>query len=65
MKLYRECPRLNLRKHWFTQRVVQNWNSLMLDEVEAGKHHALKQGIIKLEVARKSVTERDIYATQI
>ena len=42
MKLYRECPRLNLRKHWFTQRVVQNWNSLTLDEVEAGETSCFK-----------------------
>ena len=61
MKLYKEYSRLNLRKNWFSQRVVQKWNSLTKDEVEAKKTSDFKAQYDKLEASRNEVLENDIY----
>ena len=61
MKLYKEYSRLNLRKNWFSQRVVQKWNSLTVDEVEAKKTSDFKAQYDKLEASRNEVLENDIY----
>ena len=61
MKLYKEYSRLNLRKNWFSQRVVQKWNSLTKDEVEADKTSGFKAEYDKLEASRKEAEEDDIY----
>ena len=41
-KIYRKFSRLNVRKNWFTQRVIPKWNSLTSDEVEANKTSCFK-----------------------
>ena len=41
-KLYPKYARLNVRKHWFTQRVIAKWNSLSQDEVVANKTSCFK-----------------------
>ena len=61
MKLYKEYSRLNLRKNWFSHRVVQKWNSLTKDEVEAKKTSEFKAQYDKLEASRKEAVENDIY----
>ena len=60
-KLYPKYARLNLRKHWFTQRVIAKWNSLSQDEVVANKTSSFKARYDRKEAERKRVVESDIY----
>ena len=60
-KLYPKYARLNLRKHWFTQRVIAKWNSLSQDEVVANKTSSFKARYDKQEAERKRLVESDIY----
>ena len=60
-KLYPKYARLNLRKNWFTQRVISKWNSLTQEEVVANKTSCFKARYDKKEAERKSVIESDIY----
>ena len=59
-KLYPKYARLNLRKHWFMQRVIAKWNTLrtMMQEI---RHHVSRQDMIKKEAEQKRVAESDIY----
>ena len=60
-KLYRKYTRLNVRKNWFTQRVIKKWNSLTEKEVTAGKTSCFKARYDKMEMERKAARENDIY----
>ena len=60
-KIYRRGSRLNVRKHWFTQRVAAKWNGLTSGEVEANKTSSFKAKYDKCEVARQNELSRDIY----
>ena len=60
-KIYRKGSRLNVRKHWFTQRVAAKWNGLTSGEVEANKTSSFKAKYDKCEVARQNALSRDIY----
>ena len=60
-KLYPKYARLNLRKHWFMQRVIAKWNSLSQDEVVANKTSCFKARYDKKEAERRRVAESDIY----
>ena len=61
-KVYREHSRLNLRKYWFTQRVVPKWNQLSTREVEANKTSGFKVNFDRREEERQEIRGRDIYA---
>ena len=63
-KLYRKYSRLNVRKYWFTQRVIPKWNSLTKEEVEVNKTSCFKARYDKKEAERKLATERDIYVRE-
>jgi len=43
MKLYKRCCRLDVRKFFFCQRVVNNWNSLPEDVVKAPSVNSFKK----------------------
>ena len=58
-KLYPKYARLNLRKHWFTQRVIAKWNSLSQDEVAANKTSRFKTSYDKKEAEWKRIVESD------
>ena len=60
-KLYRKYTRLNVRKNWFTQRVIKKWNSLTEKEVTAEKTSCFKARYDKMEMERKAARENDIY----
>ena len=60
-KLYRKYTRLNVRKNWFTQRVITKWNSLTTEEVESNKTSGFKRRYDRKEAERRLVVERDIY----
>ena len=60
-KLYKKYTRLNMRKNWFTQRVITKWNGLTTEEVESNKTSAFKRRYDKKEAERRLVAERDIY----
>ena len=61
MKLHKKYSRLNMRKNWFTQRVITKWNSLTTNEVESNKTSSFKRRYDKKEAERRLVVERDIY----
>ena len=61
MKIYRKYSRLDVRKYFFSQRVVKKWNMLSLDEVEAGKTSDFKAKYDKKEKERSAARENDIY----
>ena len=46
-KLFRQRSRLNVRKHFFTQRVVNFWNALPSDVVKANSTNTFKNRIDK------------------
>ena len=52
---------MNVRKNWFTQRVIPKWNSLTADEVEANKTSSFKARYDKREAERFARAKRDIY----
>ena len=60
-KVYRKYSRLNIRKHWFTQRVVPKWNQLSSSEVEANKTSSFKARYDRRESARQGEMIRDNY----
>ena len=60
-KVYRKYSRLNIRKHWFTQRVVPKWNQLSSSEVEANKTSSFKARYDRRESARQGEMNRDNY----
>ena len=60
-KVFKKFSRLNVRKNWFTQRVVTKWNSLTTEEVESNKTSSFKRRYDKKEAERKAAVERDIY----
>ena len=60
-KVYRKYSRLNIRKHWFTQRVVPKWNQLSSSEVEANKTSSFKARYDRRESARQGEMSRDTY----
>ena len=59
--MYKKYTRLNVRKNWFTQRVITKWNGLTTEEVESNKTSAFKRRYDKKEAERRLVAERDIY----
>ena len=61
MKLHKKYSRLNMRKNWFTQRVINKWNSLTIEEVESNKTSSFKRRYDKKEAERRLVVEKDIY----
>ena len=60
-KLYRKYSRLNVRKYWFSQRVVAKWNKLSLEEVTADKTSCFKARYDKKEKERVAALVNDIY----
>ena len=60
-KVYRKYSRLNIRKYWFTQRVVPKWNQLTAGEVEANKTSSFKANYDRRERDRQGIRGRDIY----
>ena len=62
MKIYRKYTRLAVRKYFFFQRVVEKWNTLTLNEVEARKSSGFKIMYEKKEKERATARENDIYA---
>ena len=60
MKIYRKYSRLDVRKYFFSQRVVKKWNMLTLSEVEARKTSGFKTMYDKKE-ERATARENDIY----
>ena len=60
-KVFKKYSRLNVRKNWFTQRVITKWNSLTTEEVESNKTSSFKRRYDKKEAERRAVVERDIY----
>ena len=60
-KLYRKYSRLNVRKYWFSQRVVAKWNKLSLEEVIADKTSCFKARYDRNEKERVATLVNDIY----
>ena len=60
-KIYRKNSRLNIRKHWFTQRVAPKGNGLTSEEMEANETSSFKAKYEKREEARQRELRRDIY----
>ena len=61
MKIYRKYSRLDVRKYFFSQRVVEKWNMLSLSEVEPRKTSGFKTMYDKKEKERATAIENDIY----
>ena len=61
MKIYRKYSCLDVRKYFFSQRVVKKWNMLTLSEVEARKTSEFKTMYDKKEKERAAARESDIY----
>ena len=61
MKIYRGFSRLNVRKYWFTQRVIPKWNQLTSGKVGANKTSSFKARYDKNEKDRQGERDRDIY----
>ena len=51
-KVYRKYSKLNIRKYYFSQRVVKNWNTLTEEEVNAKKTGEFKRKYDKKEAER-------------
>ena len=60
-KIYWKYSRLNIRKNWFSQRVITKWNSLSLKEVQAEKTSCFKTRYDKQEKERVATREASIY----
>ena len=61
MKIYRKYSRLNIRKYWFSQRVITKWNSLSRKEVQAENTSCFKTRYDKQEKERVATREASIY----
>ena len=45
LKLYKERSRLDLRKHFFSNRVVQDWDALPQSVIDATSVNGFKNGL--------------------
>ena len=61
MKIYRKYSQLDVRKYFFSLRVVKKWNMLSLDEVESRKASGFKAKYDKKEEVRSAARENGIY----
>ena len=48
MKLYKSNVRLNIRKHFFSQRIIDTWNNLPQNVVDAPSINSFKDRLDKL-----------------
>ena len=60
-RVYKEHSRLNMRKYWFSQRVVDKWNALTTEEVEASKTSSFKARYDRNEARRRTEERTNIY----
>ena len=61
LKLYRKYSRLNVRKYWFSQRVVPKWNKLSPEEIGASKTSQFKNMYDRKEKERQEALVNDVY----
>ena len=54
-KLAKECFRLDIRKYFFSQRVVNRWNALSEEVVSAGTVEAFKRRLDELRASKKGL----------
>ena len=52
-----------LSRNWFSQRELQKWNSLTIEEVKAGKTSGFKAQYDKKDALRKRVVENGVNCT--
>ena len=52
MKIRMRVARRDVRKHFFSHRVVENWNSLNKEVVSARSIHSFKEKYDKLQQSR-------------
>ena len=50
-----------MHKNWFSQRVINKWNSLTTEVEESNKTSSFKRRYDKKEAERRVAVERDIY----
>jgi len=56
-KLYVNHSRLNVRKHFFACRVVNVWNSLLLDSDDFRSLHCFRSSVNNIDFSRFLITE--------
>ena len=61
-KIYKKNSRLNIRKYWFTQRVVDKWNGLLPEVVEANKSSSFKARYDRNEARRRTEERSNAYS---
>ena len=64
-KIYRKRVNQNKRKYFFSQRVVEKWNQLTNEEVNAVKTSGFKENYDRKEAERKAARNRHPYVSGI
>ena len=64
-KIYRKRVNQNKRKYFFSQRVVEKWNQLTNEEVNAAKTSGFKANYDKKEAERRAARNRHPYVSGI
>ena len=65
LKLFPKRPRLDKRKYVFSYRVIQKWNDLTKEEVQAKKTSGFKAKYDKNEKDRKELRERSSFTSGV
>ena len=63
LKIRKKGVRTNIRKFVFSQRVVNKWNSLSNEEVNAAKTSGFKANFDKRETERRELRNRNPYVS--
>ena len=65
LKIFKKRFNRNKRKYFFSQRVVEKWNQLSNEEVNAPKTSGFKANYDRMEVERKAASSRHPYVSGV